>query len=101
MPVPHTVDKAVKPGTARAAVGGGEDKAAKNKAENLLGNMFSNGLKTLTGATKSFEFDEKERERAQAGLGALICGQFVKCIFRPFLVFQNSLSITVPFNALP
>lgn len=71
MPVPHTVDKAVKPGTARAAVGGGEDKAAKNKAENLLGNMFSNGLKTLTGATKSFEFDEKERERAQAGLGAL------------------------------
>jgi hypothetical protein len=57
-----------------------EETAAKSKAEGILGNMFSSGgslskltegVKALTSAGKSFQFDDKERKRAESGLAAL------------------------------
>lgn len=63
-------DKTVSAGTA-SKVKGSEETAAKSKAESLLGNMFSSGLEKLSKANKSFEFDPKEREKAEAGLAAL------------------------------
>ncbi|MFA5504600.1 MAG: hypothetical protein WC314_03140 [Vulcanimicrobiota bacterium] len=47
-----------------------DEAAAQSKAQGLLGNMWD-GLKNLSNAGKSFEFDDKEREKASAGLSAL------------------------------
>lgn len=47
-----------------------DESAAQSKAQGLLGNMW-NGLQSLSKAGKSFEFDDKEREKANAGLSAL------------------------------
>jgi hypothetical protein len=73
------VDKSdVSAGAANAT--SAEETAAKSKAEGILGNMFSSGgglskltdgMKALTSAGKSFEFDDKERTRAESGLAAL------------------------------
>jgi hypothetical protein len=98
---PHAAnsgDTGVAAGTSARAGGETEEKAAQAKANNVLGNMFSDesskekkgggfsagdltsglsklfsgdGIKALTGATKSFEFSDEERKKAEAGLGAL------------------------------
>lgn len=63
------VDKATISKEASQAKPSGES-AAESKAQGILGNMWD-GFKTLGNATKSFEFDDKEREKANAGLAAL------------------------------
>ena len=63
------VDKATLSKEASQAKPSGES-AAESKAQGILGNMWD-GIKTLGNATKPFEFDDKEREKANAGLAAL------------------------------
>lgn len=63
-------DKTVASGTA-SKVKPAEESAAQNKAESLFGNMFSSAQKAFSQAGKTFEFDPKEREKAEAGLAAL------------------------------
>lgn len=84
-PTPSNQDKSVDTGQASRTETASTDKAAKNKATNLLSNMFGGGeeesglsklfsgegLKALTGATQSFKFDDEERQQAEAGLAAL------------------------------